>query len=178
MEKNRGISLIEVLVVVIILAVFVGGIALTYSVVHSADTNGCTQSLDTYLEKAKNECMSKEEPVYMVVYKSSDSGYPGYYIGTVKKADLTTYSTNPKDDRKIAGNQINISVESSTGSSIDIDNSGVYFSFDRGTGAFLPVLKGIPAVATSLTPASIIVSSGENETTITCVEATGKHFIE
>lgn len=178
MVKNKGVTLIELIVVIAILGIVAGGIALTFSIVNSADIQGCTQSIDTTLEETKNECMSKTEQTCMVLYKSSDVNHTGYYIGRVPISALTTYTPTPETDTKVGGNKIQITVTLVSSGTIDVSSNAVYFTFDRGSGAFAPMYKDVPAVSTGDYPAAITITNGSKTSVINCVQATGKHFVE
>ena len=90
MKSNKGVTIIELIVVIAILGVLIGGVALTFRIVNSADIKGCTQTIDSSLEKVKNECMSKIDQSFLVLYKSTDNDYTGYYLGYVSRTDLAT----------------------------------------------------------------------------------------
>ena len=180
MTKNRGITLIELIIVIAILGIIIGGVGLTFSIVNSADIEGCTQTLDISLEKTKNECMTKIEQQYLVLYKSTQDDYPGYYIGNVSKADLATYTLSPEKDTKIGGNKIQIKIKITVEGETDLDvaTTPIFFTFDRATGAFMYLNKGIPSYATTYYPSSITITNGSKTNIINCIQATGKHFIE
>ncbi len=178
MVKNKGITLIELIVVIAILGILTGGIVLAFSIVRSADVQGCTQTLDTSLEKTKNECMTQMEQNFLVLYKSSDSNHAGYYLGNVTKSDLATYSLTPEKDNKICSDAIQISVTLQTGTTIDVSTTPVYFTFDRATGAFEYLYTGNIPTSVSEYPTAITITNGTKTGIINLVQATGKHFIE
>lgn len=178
MGKNKGITLVEIIIVVAIIGIFAGGVALTFSIVNSADVTGCTQSIDSTLEKTKNECMTKANARYMVLYKSTDPDHSGFYVGSVQSNALASFTPNPDADTKVGGAKLQITVTPESGPPIDVASNAVYFTFDRSSGAFKNVYKGIPATDALKCPASITVTNGSRTSVIHCVQATGKHFIE
>ncbi len=178
MEKNKGVTLIELIVVVAILGVLIGGIALSLNIVNSTDINSCTQALDSSLEKTKNECMTKAEQQYLVLYKSADPDYSGYYVGSTTETGLATYTNSPKTDRRIGGAKLQISVTLDSGTVIDVTSNPVFVAFDRATGAFRYIVTGAPPYSTGSYPVCITVSYGAKKSIINCVQATGKHFVE
>ena len=178
MTNNRVITLIELIIVIAILGIIIGGVGLTFSIVNSADIEGCTQTLDISLEKTKNECMTKIEQQYLVLYKSTEDDYPGYYLGNVSKAGLATYTLSPEKDTKIGGNTIQIKVTVEGSSDLDVATTPVFFTFDRATGAFMYLNVGIPSHATTYYPSTITITNGNRTNIINCIQATGKHYIE
>ncbi len=178
MEKNKGVTLIELIIVIAIIGILLGGIALSFSILNSADIQGCAQTLDSSLEKTKNECMTKAEQQYMVLYKSTDPDYSGYYVGSVTEADLATYTYAPENDRKVGSAKIQISVTLDSRTVIDVASNPVFIAFDRGTGAFKNIVTGIPPYSTGKYPVCITVTNGARNSIINCVQATGKHFVE
>ena len=57
-EKD-GFSLIEMMIVIAILGILMGGIALSYNLVRSADTKGTAYDIDSNLTNLKSRSMGR-----------------------------------------------------------------------------------------------------------------------
>ena len=178
MKNNRGVTLVEVIVIVAILGIVSGGIAFSYGLVNSANAEKASQSISGALEKVKLETMSKSKQSYLVLYKSSVESYEGYYIAST--TDLSTFVQEPDKHTKIANQRMFIEVTLTDGVVLKVETTPVYLSFDRSTGAFIDCLSGsdVSALETKNPPASIKVYGNGKERVITCITTTGKHYIE
>lgn len=176
--NDKGISLIEVLIVVVIIGVMTGAVTMTFSIVHSRNPSNCISNIDSLLEEVKSEAMSKERPPYLVIYQSSDEAYPGYYAA--KTTSLASYTEQPQSDTKIGTNRIKLQITLSDHSVIDIAEKEVFITFDRASGSMKNcsvAVKGTVPVEVS-TPEQIAATGGGRESTIRIIAETGKHFIE
>lgn len=173
--NNKGISLIEVIIIVAVMGIMTGGIVLTFSIVNSVNTKGTAESVDSALEKVKTESMSKEKQTYLVIYKSSDASYEGYYMTST--TDKDTFIKTPETNKKIAAKNLSFVVNLSDGTSVDIASNCIFISFDRASGAFGSCFVGDALIEHS-GPKSIVISGGGRTNSIQCIPETGKHFVE
>lgn len=167
--KNKGFSLVELIVVVAIMGVMtaVGGYALT--AISSANAKECARELEAGLISTRTQSYSSD---------SGDSiATVSFYKGTDGIYMEKSFETGTK---KIGGSKVSVSygVKTEDGSSIvytDLGSSRITFSFNRSSGAF----RSMKVDGTSASMCDAIkVTSGHKTYIITCYEQTGKTMLE
>lgn len=164
MKKNdRGFTLVEIIVVVVIMGVLVGIISLSISSVFSSRARRCAAEIDAYISMCKVNCMSRAGDIRIILDVDTNGSIRGRYYEDTDLVDTAIFSDS------------NVTAIFTTGG-IDTDLSitdTLTLSFDRSTGAFKPqsIVGG-----TSIYCTSISVSSGKTYI-ITLVPSTGNHFI-
>lgn len=160
MKNNKGFSLIELIVVIAILGVIAGGTILSTNVVFSMGVKGCTDYLYGYLGKTRIDAMSKAS-AELEIYRNSNGEY---------YAKLSTET----EETKIGKSPLEISyyINNDTTKYIISDSNILKLSFDRSSGAFLP-LEGSANYCEK-----IIIKGGAKESVILLVPETGKFYIQ
>lgn len=166
-KNQKGVSLVELLIVVALMGILAGSAVALMNHVHYANTKKTIESIDTALDKQQSMAMSKSNDEYLYIYHLSD----GYYMKLVPECidalDTTKLDTN---GTKIAGNGTEIRINSSTGSLVDGDTI-IRIKYKK-VGVFDTGTDSSGAIKTN---ASSIVVSGTGTYTITLVAETGKH---
>ena len=160
--KNRGFSLIELIVVVAIMAVAlaVGGYAL--SAISLANAKNCATEIKSSLEKTRTQACSSDNDTtsaQLTLYRDSSSG---------KVCILKNYEGTAKE---IGGKTVAVKYRlKGTTQYVELGSqaNALTFGFDRSTGGF----KGTNLVD------SIQISSGGKTYTLTCYSLTGKIKME
>ncbi|MBQ7065634.1 MAG: prepilin-type N-terminal cleavage/methylation domain-containing protein [Lachnospiraceae bacterium] len=182
MKDNRGFSLLEVLIIVIVISVVAGfGLSKTeaifgynakeaYKKVVTTLSNGKVQTL------SKSQLVSNNTPVKTgssVTTKVKDDGvYIEIYVkgsNIYSKTYIKGIAENP-DGVKIGEKGVVISYkldDGTTGTLTEEEGHGLMFSYDRSTGAFLPYSGN--KYITELT-----VSGGKRSYVIKLMPKTGK----
>ncbi|MDO5292136.1 MAG: prepilin-type N-terminal cleavage/methylation domain-containing protein [bacterium] len=177
-RNNKGISLLEVLVVIAIIGVMSGGVVMTFHMVHTIKPSSCAKSIDSCLEEVKSEAMSKGTPPYLVLYQSEDSEHPGYYAA--RTTSLETYTKQPEYDTKVSDKDVMIEVTLTDKTVIDIAKNDVLITFDRAAGSvkecYVATKGNVPERRKP--PELIRITGGGRESSIHIVAETGKHFVE
>lgn len=179
MKRNEGFSLIELIVVLAILAVLSTAAVMGIGMVSGWRINQCVSLLDSGLKETRMNALSRET-AYLIVSCDTDGNY---YM-----------EQNKHTKEKLAGNKIRITytTDAQTGTEEITPEQPLILSYDRASGAFLPILKwdeesnsyvprdtGEGENVSYIYCTSIQVSAGdEKNTTIALTKNTGKHVIE
>lgn len=182
MKDNRGFSLVEVLIMVVVISLIAGfGLKNTqatfgynakeaYKKVVSTLSTGKVQTL------SKSQLVSNDTPVKTGSAVTSQVANEGVYVEFyVKGTDIysKTYVkgiAESPDGEKIGGKGVVINYkldDGTTGTLTEEEGNGLMFSFDRSTGAFLPYSGN--RYITELT-----VSGGKRSYVIKLMPKTGK----
>lgn len=101
---NRGFSLVELIVVIAIMAIAVGTLTLSVSMVTGAESKKAFQKLEALIDETRTGAMSRFDQQLTVCYKSKDALYDGTDVTGEYDADgfygimnMTTLSTKYED---------------------------------------------------------------------------------
>lgn len=162
--RNKGFSLIELIVIIAIMGVMlaVGGYSLT--AISSANAKQCAKELEAGLISTRTQSYSSDTDASMATvsfYKGTDGIY-------MKKSFET-------EAKKIGGSKVSVSYKLTGGTDyVELGNDPITFSFNRSSAAFNPAM----IAGSSAHCESIKISSGTKVYTITCYEHTGKTMLE
>jgi len=184
-KNNKGLSLVELIVVIAIMAVVIGIGALSFSLMFGTQAKSCAQKVSGMLNETKTGCMSRYDETMTLRYRLAGSDpaitSAGYYteneLFTINKdaAAVTTGS----EFRKMGGSRVVITVYMADGSSFELgQNNSVTMSFDRASGAFDEATFVVGGSAGSGYVDKITFQSGLRTYTISMVQETGKHTLQ
>ena len=80
MKKNRGFSLIEMMVIIAIMGILIAMITPALYSLFSSSTRGCAMNVDSLIAKCKVYAMGRSEDVVVMIYKGDDGKIWGEYI--------------------------------------------------------------------------------------------------
>ena len=154
--KNKGFSLIELIVVIAIMAVAlaVGGYAL--SAVSLANAKSCANEINVGLEMTRTHACSSHLQSSITFYRESPA------------APLMMKKSYEGEAKKIGNGAVKLEYSVDGGQSYKEveDMTGISFTFNRSSGAFTSAYD------------SLRISSGGKTYTITCYLLTGKTKME
>ncbi len=178
---NRGVSLVELIVVVAIMAIIVGISSYGLGLMFTRDANYVAVRIDDQLGETRTLSMSKGG-VYICELHIDDSD-------PYTESEITIYSTTdktlPKSSwtrEKKAALDKNVSINVSDGGSLSASSGDILFIFDKAKGSveFVSVEPGT-WVSGAGKAYSITVTSRRNTSkvkTVTLVGNTGRHYTD
>ncbi len=166
-QDNRGISLVEVMVVVAILAV-VGGVGIWgINTMSGKPAQQCAQKIVYSLEHHRTSAMARVDARY-VLYENGGKIYVDEYLtNDLGGVDESTMSPAATAEIGSAG----VKVQYTLGADPTRHDLPLRLSFDRSSGAFKAQAGGGHCT-------QIFVSRGGREYTVTLVPLTGKVYIK
>lgn len=174
MKDNKGFSLIEVIIVIIITVILTTGAVYSLSLIKLADVHQCANTIDDALSKLKLDTMSKADRYHYLVleWNGAKDGFYLHGISSDVPLDDTNWSTATSilTYKKIAGSDITIAyTDCSDGTNLrqlDDDNPCILIRVAPGSGAYQSPWK------------QIVITGESEELAIHMITKTGKHFIK
>ena len=164
MKKNKGMSFIELILVILIISILTTVGLSIYKSLGYADTKKAASHINSSLSRARIDTMSRREISYLYLYRidgrlysklSTEEGLTVGVYGELTEAEGVGYSRN-----------IILNYKTDTGVSRVLgDYECICISFLKSSGAFAGNYSGL------------ILESGNNNTTIACIKETGRHYI-
>lgn len=142
MKKNKGFTLVEMIIVVSIFAILLGILIPSLNSILGFRVQRATDSIAAALDQTKIEASGRLVGA-MKLEKKSD----GYYISYILDRGKTDGKDNIKvneNEEKIAPSKTSISYYingDSTERFLTEENAGIVITYDRASGSFLPLMK-------------------------------------
>jgi len=160
-NRNSGVSLVEVIVVVLIIGIVAASTTFGISFLRSMDASATAKELMALLEKTRLQTLAMEEgeAVSLELYEADNKYYVRIKQGT-KETDLV----------RLKGTGLSITVRATgtvpeTVTIVKEGESPVVFSYDKGNGAFTSDWNRVEF-------------SGTKEQTLVLVTKTGRCYLE
>lgn len=165
---DRGLSLVEILIVVAIMAVLTGTLTIGVSAAFSKPADECAEKIVTTLNNARITTMGKQE----IKMKFCVEGDEVYLIEQIKGADGNML---PEKKTRIGkkGVKVEYKLTGSGSTYVPLDSSGLTLSFKRSTGGFNNTPEGSSSYCEE-----IKVSKGNRVKIIKLAYLTGKVTID
>ena len=158
-SNNKGLTLVELIVVVAIMGIVsIGGIS-GINLIYSTSAKETSSKLNSALNRARTEAMSRSQ-ASLDIYEQDSEYYVKFKINGAEEAPI-----------RVGTSRVNVSYTDTQGNTkkLTAPNS-LKIEFDRETGAFKPLDSGSGDAYLK----KITVSSGTKVYTITCERLTGK----
>lgn len=161
-KQNKGVTLVEVLIVIAILAIMTGAAGISISLLYSRNAEKCAKTVNTMLETARMNSLAKS----------------GTYYFALDTEDHEC-RIEPGVESKELPERVNITLESEGSYDLSV-NTEIEIEFDKSTGK----VKALRAdsVPVDIKTVSVIrihaVNTQGKMATVVLVTATGKHFVE
>ncbi len=160
---NKGMSLVEIIVVIAILSLFIGSVSYSINWASGKAAEECAQKLAYNLKQARTMAMGKNSTTITV--KKDEAGN----IITEMKLVTDTGDAATTTSTKVGNRSVSVRFDDGFSES-ELGTGGVVFVFDRASGA-LKTLNG--AEANTASP-KFTVSKGSTRRTIEIVPITGR----
>lgn len=161
-KQNKGVTLVEILIVVAILSIMTGAAGVGISLLYSRDAESCAKTVNTMLESARMTSLAK-------------TGVYSFTLDTENRR--CTVEPGIKEEELPSRVTLTLSSEGSYDISV---NKNIEIEFDKSTGK----VKRLSADGTEVDIKNMNIirmhaeSSNGKKAAVVLVTATGKHFIE
>ena len=189
-KNNKGLSLVELIVVIALMAVLIGIGALSFSLLFGTQAKACAQNVSGILNETKTGCMSRYDETMILSYRKklpdTDPAYEeavtsdGYYSENFVSTIGSSAQEVPVGDsaiRRMGSSRVVIHVYLSDGTDFEMgETESITVSFKRDSGAFDKIIVNGTEKDAYIT--KMTFSSGLRTFTITMVPETGKHTLQ
>lgn len=139
MKNNRGVTYVELVLVIAIMVIAVGFVSITLSVVNRNNASKGAHRMQTALNQAKTVAMAKGSDKGQLMLWRDASGNLLYYIGDPgsNPADPTSISKREGGAQTICNRNVNVKLGSVGATSITNTVAAPYIiKFNQSSGAF------------------------------------------
>jgi prepilin-type N-terminal cleavage/methylation domain-containing protein len=166
MRNNKGFTLVELIVVVVILGVLATVAGLTVATVNATSARKAAAQINAYISTVRTDCMARAGEPYAVLYVE-DGVVKGDYIEYGTVAEKKTVETTIVTDKRVT-----VTYDKGSGA-VSLPTSaetGMELEFARSTGKLVqPISSGTLIIS---------ITGGGRTFTITVIAATGNHEID
>jgi prepilin-type N-terminal cleavage/methylation domain-containing protein len=143
-KKNKGFSLVELIVVIAIICIVSGGLLTAFFSMSGYRSKTASELIGTFMNTTKTEALAKEG-AYMIISQSSSGEY--MVTQTNEPLQFTSNGSGGYDwkaatgsEYKSLGKNIIIKYETDLGTTVTVNaSSPLILSYQRGTGGFKPI---------------------------------------
>lgn len=165
-NKNKGFSLIEIIVVIALMAIVTGATMSIYSWIKTQRIEKLTENISDCINDLRTACTSKDGEYMLYITKTN-----GEYIATIYKDGGTKYK-----ETKL-GSIGSIEVYDTAGNKYSISSSNhLHIRFDKSTGG-IKILEIYDSGSKNV-KGEIVIKYSDRTRKIVISEITGKHYIE
>ena len=164
-SKNKGFSLIEIIVVVVILGITASIAVLSVSYAYGANSERCAQKLSAHLDATRIQSIGMVDGVVYLRIEKTGHGYDAVIVNQTVNVDGTISEVIVSQD-ELCNSSLTISYV--TGSNRYVIDSSYEFQFVKSSGAFY--------FATDVVKELVI--EGSQTTTLVLVKETGRNYLK
>lgn len=187
-KDTRGFSLIELIIVMGIMAIFASAIIGTMGYLNAGRTKKASAKLNSKISYIQTETMTKKGNTYLYLYKKSD----GIYMctlngqkagiaadGFASRSELDSYLASQDIGDKLCDSKVTITGKNTAGGSMSLELSEsnmLKIGYSKSTGAFTYCNDGDPGKQSDFY--NCLELSGKETFKIKLIRATGKHYVD
>ncbi|MEG0962303.1 MAG: prepilin-type N-terminal cleavage/methylation domain-containing protein [Lachnospiraceae bacterium] len=172
MKNQKGISLVELIVVIAILAVVTAVVTISIGTLSSWNVTSCMERLETTLSRTKVDAMSKENIIVTLKQNAK-----GEYV--IKETG--------RQEEIIGKSSLTVSYIDSLSVEHPIDTTGFMLTYDRASGALKPIIQEVKNTgeiiyqwdgSNYLYCSKIKITNGHSTQILVLVKETGKTYVQ
>ncbi len=162
LRDNRGVSLLELIVVIAILAILATGTVSLFGLLRTADTAKAARLIDSVMEEVRMDTMSRSQKQYLYLYCIGDR----IYLKASPQAASGEAGLDAESGRRLAKGITLFYKKETEGEDYLEAGESLRISFERSSGAFDPGYEYIR------------IHGPSHTSEITCIPETGRHWVK
>lgn len=164
-EKRAGFSLVELLIVIGVIAILVGGVGLSIALLRSTDTKSAAYEINSSLTDLKSRTTGGEKQPYLYLYCLNNT----YYLD-MKNVEPDAY-TPTTEAKEIGDTRLKIAYGAGKTAVQDAPDGFLCLALRKKDGAFLDEGKCV-------CPEKITIEDNKFSYVVHLVKDTGRHYVE
>ena len=170
-QDNRGMSLVEIIIVVAIMSIFIGTVGYGLSMISGKPAEECGQKLLSALQHTRTITMGKKDTT-ITIFMDAEERIAVKEVA-VKLLDNDGNTTTEEWESVVGAKGVAVICTMSDGSTVNITGTNmVELKFDRGSGALRSTR--VNGIDNSTVCTLITISKGDKIRYITITPVTGK----
>ena len=150
-QNNAGMSLIEIVVVVLIIGILSAGAVYGFSYIRSMDASSAAEEITSLLERTRLNTLSAEEADTVLLTLSKEDNH---FFGEISVNSVVI------DKVQIGGNGLSIKVTNSSGVTTIDSSSVAEFSYQKSNGAFSSDYTKIEVTGIKTSTITLVLGTG------------------
>jgi prepilin-type N-terminal cleavage/methylation domain-containing protein len=180
-KDNQGVTLIELIVVMLMIGILSGGAFLGLRLLDSGNTGNAAKRIGASLDYTRILNMSKDKAYYMTIEQNADSFIARiYYEEKDSVTGIITEHDVKVENLKLKNGSIKYTTSTGAGErEYQVEASvKLMLSYNKATGAIMTYDSMTHDLLLTEDVKSVTINAGGHTDTILLVTATGKHYME